>query len=193
MSSEEGDTLIDQEKRYLNRRRNQKFEYTNDKEDKGKPPLLGEDEEKEYPKLLIRTMQDIAREIKEMKMDRYKDSHKLFLHGEGSDISHHWSDQPMKQQQVSQRSTMPTFLAVGNEGFQEQETLEHYFMEYESQSQRFKDHLSFQEFCQIKENRRPMHHNRGGGFIQNHDLHQLWAYFSYPNLMGHLNALPNHG
>ena len=78
-------------------------------------------------------MQDIAREIKETRMDRHKESPKGFLHGEGSGISHHWSDQPLKQQ-ASQRSTMPTFLAMGNGGFQEQENLEDYFMEYESQS-----------------------------------------------------------
>ena len=89
-------------------------------------------------------MQDIAREIKGMSMDRYKESPKGFLHGEGSNISHHWIDQPVKQQQVSQRSTMPTLLTMENEGFQEQENLEGYFMEYESQSQRFKYHLSFQ-------------------------------------------------
>ena len=64
---------------------------------------------------------------------------------------------------------MPTFLAMGNEGFQKHESLEDYFEEYESQNQRFKDHLSFQEFCHIKDNRRPRHHHRGGGFIQNHD------------------------
>ena len=50
----------------------------------------------------------------------------------------------MQQQQVSQCSTMPTFLTVGNEGFQEQESLEDYFMEYESQTTRFKENLSFQ-------------------------------------------------
>ena len=66
-------------------------------------------------------------------MDRHKESPKGFLHGEGSDISHHWNDQPVKQQ-VSQCSTMPTFLAVGNGGFQEQETIEDYFLECESQS-----------------------------------------------------------
>ena len=63
-------------------------------------------------------------------MDRYKESHKGFHHGEGSRMSHHWSDQPVQQPQVSQRSRMPTFLAVGNKGFQEQESLEDYFMEY---------------------------------------------------------------
>ena len=88
MSSEEGDPLTDREKRYL-RRRNYKYDYIDDKEDKGKTPLSGEDEEKEFPKLLLRTMQDIAKEIKEMRMDRHKESPKGFLHGEGFDISHH--------------------------------------------------------------------------------------------------------
>ena len=73
-------------------------------------------------------------------MDRHKESPKGFLHGEGFDISHHWSDQTVMQQ-VSQRSTIPTFLAVGNGGFQEQETLEDYFLKYESQSQIFKQHF----------------------------------------------------
>ena len=117
MSSEERDTFTDRKKRHL-KIMNQKFDGTNDKEDKGKPPLSGGDEEKEYPKLILRTMQDIAREIKEMRMDRYKESHKGFIHGEGSYISHHWSDQPVKQQ-ASQCSIMPTFLAVGNGGFKE--------------------------------------------------------------------------
>ena len=94
MLSEEGDPLTYRVKRYL-RRRIQKFDYTYDKEDKDKTPLSGEDEE-DYAKLLLRTMQDIAREIKEMRMDRYKESPKGFLHVEGSDISHHWSDQPVK-------------------------------------------------------------------------------------------------
>ena len=114
-------------------------------------------------------------------MDRYKESPKVFQHGEGYGISHHWSDQRVKQQQFS---TMPTFLAVGYEGFQEQENLEDYFMEYESQSQRFKDHFSFLEFFEIKENRRPQHHNRGGGLIHNHDLHRTMGIFFLPNFDG---------
>ena len=104
MSSEEGDHLTDKEKRYQ-RRRHQKFDYTNDKEDKGKTPLSrGEDEEKEFPKILLRAMKKISREIKEMRMDRYKEFPKGFHHSEGSDMSHHWSDQPVQQPQVSQRS-----------------------------------------------------------------------------------------
>lgn len=79
---------------------------------------------------------------------------------------------------------MPTFLAMGNEGFQEQVYLEDYFMEYESQSQRFKYHLSFQEFFQIKDNRRPKKHNRSGGFIQNHDRHCTMGRFFLPKFYG---------
>ena len=99
-------------------------------------------------------------------------------------MSHHWNDQPVNQPQVTHRSKMPTFMVVEKEGFQEKEHLEDYFMEYESQTQRFKDHLSFQEFFQIKDNRRPMHHNRGGGFIQNHDRHHTMGRFVLPNFDG---------
>ena len=60
MSYEEGDPLIDREKRYQ-RRRHQKFDYTNDKEYKGKTPLWGEYEEKKFPKLLLQTVHDINR------------------------------------------------------------------------------------------------------------------------------------
>ena len=81
MSSEEGEPLTDREKRYQRRSR-RRFDYTNDKEDKGKTPLSrGEDEEKEFPKILLRAMQDISREIKEMRMDIFKESPKGFHHG----------------------------------------------------------------------------------------------------------------
>ena len=117
MSSEEGYHLTDRDKRYQ-RIIHSKFDYTNDKEDKGKTPLSGgEDEEKDSPKSLLKSMQEIAREIKEMRMDRYKESPKGFHRGELFGMSHDWSDQSVQQQQVSQHSAMPTFLAVGNEGF----------------------------------------------------------------------------
>ena len=81
-------------------------------------------DEKEFPKLLLQTMQDISKEIKEMRMERQKDTTRGFLHGESSRTSHHWGEQPVVHQ-VSQCSTVPTFLTVGNkgEGPQEQEAL----------------------------------------------------------------------
>ena len=42
-------------------------------EDKGKAPVSGSDEEgKEFAKILLRAMQDLAREIKEMRMEIIK-------------------------------------------------------------------------------------------------------------------------
>ena len=61
MSSEEGVPLTHRERRYL--KRNQKYDYTYDKKYKGKTHLSRGDEEKGFPNLLLRTMQDIAREI----------------------------------------------------------------------------------------------------------------------------------
>ena len=56
ISSEEGEPLTEREKRYQ-RRSHIIFDYTNDKEDKGKTHLSGcEDEEKEFPKILLRAM-----------------------------------------------------------------------------------------------------------------------------------------
>ena len=166
MYSEEEEPLTNREKRYLKRRQRKNFDYTNENEDKGKAPLSGsEDESKDFPKILLRAMQDLAREIKEMRMDRIKESSKGFHLGESSGMSHHWNDQPVYQPQFSQRSTMPKFFVVGNEGFQGHESLEDYFEEYESQNQRFKYHLSFQEFCHLKDKRRPRHQQIGRAHV----------------------------
>ena len=75
MYSEEGEPLTNREKRYQ-KRRHGNFDYINDNEDKGKTPLSGGEDEEEFPKILLRAMQDIAREIKEMRMDRFKESPK---------------------------------------------------------------------------------------------------------------------
>ena len=112
-------------------------------------------------------MQDINREIKEMRMERYKDSPKGFVHEESSNISHYWCEHSALQP-VTQHSTMPTFLARGNEvgETQKEENLGDYLLEYESQYYRFKEHLNFQGFCQIKENIRSNNHNRSKGCMQ---------------------------
>ena len=66
----------------------------------------------------------MTKKIKEMRMDRIKEYPKRFHLGESSAMSHHWNDQPVNQPQAPQRSTMPTFLAVENEGPQEKASLE---------------------------------------------------------------------
>ena len=127
MSSEEEEPLTDRENMYL-KGIQKKFDYTNDNEDNGKAPASGSDEEgKDFSKILLRAMQDLAREIKEMRLEKIKESPKKFHLGESSGMSHHWNDQPVHQPLFSQRYTMPTFLAMGNEGFQEKESLEEYF------------------------------------------------------------------
>ena len=89
MSSKEEEPLTDREKRYL-KRRQKKFYYKNDNEDKGKAPVSrSEEEEKDFPKILLRAMQDISREIKEMRFDRIKESPKGFHLGESFGMSHH--------------------------------------------------------------------------------------------------------
>ena len=72
-------------------------------------------------------MQDLSREIKEMRLDRMREYPGRFHLGEISDMSHHGTGQPVnlpQAPQASQRSTMPTFLAVENEGPQKQASLE---------------------------------------------------------------------
>ena len=109
------------------RRRQKNFDYTNEDKEKSKTPEDGngsDEEGKEFARNLLKTMQDLAREIKEMRIDRIKESPRRFHLGESSGISQHWNDQPVNQPQVSQRSTVPTFLVVGNEWLQEKPSLE---------------------------------------------------------------------
>lgn len=77
---------------------------------------------------------------------------------------------------------MPTFLAVENEGLQESTSLEGYFAEYDSKSQRFKDNLSFQYLCHLKDRRRPLQQYRDGGFL--HGRHHTMHRFFLPNFDG---------
>ena len=115
-------------------------------------------EEEEFVETLFEVMQDFSKEIKEMRIDRMRESLGIFHQGEIYDMSQFGTGQPVSLPpvpQASQCSTMPTFLAVENEGLQELTYLEGYFIEYDSQSQRFKDNLSFQDFCHLKDQRRP--------------------------------------
>ena len=84
------------------RRIHKMFDYTNDDKDKGISLESGSDEDgKEFAKTLLKAMQDISRDIKEMRLDIIKESPKRFHLGENSGISHHWNDQPVNQPQVS--------------------------------------------------------------------------------------------
>ena len=95
MTQKEDEPLIDREKRYRNRSQ-KKFDYTNDDQDKGKALETGSDKEgEEFARTLLVAMQDLAKEIKEMRLDKLKESLRSFDPGESSDMSHHWNDQPL--------------------------------------------------------------------------------------------------
>ena len=169
LHSEEYDPLTEREKRFQNRS-HKNFDYTTDEQDKGKAPENANDKEgDEFARTLLVAMQDLDREIKEKRMDRIREYPGRFHPGESLGMSRHCTRQLVNQPQAPQRSTMPTFLAVENEGLHEQASLEDYFEEYESQNHRFKDHLSFQEFFHLKDKRRPRHQHSDGGFTQNYD------------------------
>ena len=75
---------------------------------------------------------------------------------------------------------MPSFLTEGDkEGY-----LGEYFEEYEVQSQRFNEHLSFQEFCRIKDGRRNDSHKREGKWMQGSALQCSMVGFFLPTFYG---------
>ena len=127
LHSEEDDPLTEMEKRYHNRSR-KKYDYTTEDQDKGKAPETTSDKEgEEFARTLLVAMQDITKEIKEMRVEIMREYLGRFHPRESSDISHHGTGQPVnlpQAPQASQCSTMPTFLVVENEGPQEQASLE---------------------------------------------------------------------
>ena len=68
---------------------------------------------KDFFNLLLRTIHDLAKDIKEMRVERRRETPRGLKNGESSGTSHHWYEK-LKMRQDSQRSTIPTFLAIGN-------------------------------------------------------------------------------
>ena len=60
---------------------------------------------------------------------------------------------------------MKTARKMKEEDAPNEETLSDYLQEYESKSWEIKEHLSFQEFCQLKEERRARNRRRRGRFF----------------------------
>jgi len=71
---------------------------------------------------------------------------------------------------------MPSFLTEGDKDG----SLGEYFEEYELQSQRFKEHLRFQEFCRIKDGRRNDSHQRKGNLMKGSALQRSMVGFFLP-------------
>ena len=133
LHSEDEDPISERERIYQNRS-HRKYDYTTidlDKgQDKGKAPESVNDKDKEaeeFAKILLEAMQDLSKEIKEMRIDRMRESLGRFHQGESSDMSQFGTGQLVSLPQApqdSQFSIMPTFLTVENEGMQEPTSLE---------------------------------------------------------------------
>ena len=110
---------------------------------------------KEFSKTLFQTMHEMKSEIRGMRNERHENILERFAHEESPSSSYDVCEDSVTQSDL-QHCSMPTFLAREEaEGeTPKEETLGDYLQEYESQSKRFKEHLSFLEFCQLKEERR---------------------------------------
>ena len=88
-------------------------------------------EKEEISNIILQTLQNIARDIKEIK---HENDSLGFFHEASTNTAN-----GMRHSAASQHSTMPSFLTRGDK----EGTLGDYFEEYELQSQGFKEHLSF--------------------------------------------------
>ena len=172
MSSKEEEPLTEKERRYQ-KRRHRIIDYTKEKEDKGKTPLSGGMKGKELSRLLLQTMYELRNEINGMRKGRHKYC-SISLSHEGSRSSSYYVRKNSAAQSYMQCYTMPRFTArkMDKEDAPKEETLSDYLQEYESQSWRFKEHMDFQGFFKLKEERRCRNHNRikrGRIFLSNFD------------------------
>ena len=95
LNLEEDEPLTEREERYENRS-HKKFDYTTDDQDKGKAPKTASDKEgEEFARTLLVAMQYLDKEIKEMRMEIMREYPRIFHPGESSDMSHHWTGQPV--------------------------------------------------------------------------------------------------
>ena len=100
------DPLSEKEMRYQNII-HRKYDYTTvdlDKgQDKGKAPELVNDKDKEaeeFAKTLLEAMQDLSKEIKDVRIDRMRKSLGIFHQGESSNMSQFGTGQPVSLPQA---------------------------------------------------------------------------------------------
>ena len=105
------------------------------KRDKGKTPLFGEMEGKNFLELLLQTMHELNREIKGMRREIHEDTSIIFTHEESSSSSYYGCENSATQLDL-QCSTMPMFIAreIEEGDVPKEKTLGDYLREYESQS-----------------------------------------------------------
>ena len=139
-----------------------------------KKPMVEDSEAKQFGEALLKSVQDLARQIEVMGQRftvveaRQHETPRGFHVGEGSGTSHHLPERDATPHQASHaptRSTMPTFLGADTgAGVQHEPEPGHmgdYFAEYQAYGKEFKDALSFRDFVQLQRDSRSRDHHRG--------------------------------
>ena len=147
--------------------------------------------EERISQLLLQTMKNIKEDLKEMKGEKCRKIPRDFESEASPRYSHDGCGHSATHANPQCR-LLPTFTArrMEEEDAPREETLSDYLQKYESQSWRFKVHLDFQGFFQLKEDRRSSNHNRskrGRIFLSNFDgstkctteawVKELYSYF----------------
>lgn len=160
------------------------------------------DEGKEFGNLLLKSVQELSKKNRGdgsevcRRENRQREIPREFQNGEGSDTFHHLLEHNTAHQVVPRTppcSTMPTFLTsgAGAGGPHEPKVAQYgeYLIEYRPYGPEFRDALTFNEFCQLKNNNRPCGQNRGGGYMQGNDLQGTVGRLFLPTFDGSLNCL----
>ena len=118
-------------------------------------------------------MKNIKEDLKEMKGERCRKFPRGFEREASPRYSHDGCGNSATHADL-ECSLLPTFTTIRmeEEDAPREDTLSDYLQEYESQSWRFKEHLDFQGFFQLKEDIRSSNHNRskrGRIFLSNFD------------------------
>ena len=109
MPSTKGEPLTDSEKKYL-RRRQKKYDYTEDTEEKGKTPLSGRLKGEEFSKTLSQAMYELKGEIKGMRREIHANKSRIVSHEGSPSTSYHVCEHSATQPDPK-RWSMPTFLS----------------------------------------------------------------------------------
>ena len=115
---------------------------------------------------LFISMQDLSKDVNQMKKESQKEDPRRRFDEEGPRTSYQQKRRP-EYHRSPHRYTMPTFLEEGESCRKEErrepenhETLSIYLEVYKAQSRSFKEILSLQEFFELKEERRSYNNNR---------------------------------
>ena len=111
---------------------------------------------------IFRSMKDLSKEVKQMRMERCNETSRGFQDEEGPCTSYQ-QQRKLVLHRAPKKYTMSTFLEEEGEihgGNLDNEILSEYVAEYKSQSRAFKENLTLPQFIQIKEERRPCSNRR---------------------------------